>query len=286
MRRLPTPADENGQPFDAGEVFETCVSMVKNQELKDMLQAVRPLVEAAADDYNDKAASSRLFQTKSHDAVGGVSGAEMVKVYTGRMVPKNSKGRSVYDRIMTSPVNQRCPLCGIGTVGSLDHYLPKTLFPVFSVTPNNLVPACERCQRAKNVYHSATESEQIFHPYFDDIDGDEWLVAEVVAGSPAVFLFYSSPPNHWSAADKFRAATHLKQLNLPVLFTSNAGSRLSEIRLRLSNLLKKGGETAVRSYLQEELVSIEAEHRNSWVAAMYRAAASSDWFCQGGFDAV
>lgn len=286
MRSLPPPTDENAQPFEAGEVFETCVSMVKNTALRAKLRAVRPEVETASADYDNKAASARLFQTASHDAVGAVSGAEMVQVYTGRMVPKNSTGRPIYNRIMASPVNQRCPLCGIGTVNTLDHYLPKTHFPVFSVTPNNLVPACTWCQGEKREYYSGTRGGQILHPYFDDFDSDEWLVADVVVGSPAAFRFYSSPPNHWSAANKARMATHLKQLNLPILFSSNAGSRLSEIRSRLASLLQKGGEAAVRNHLQEELASIEAEHKNSWVAAMYRAAAKSDWFCQGGFDAA
>lgn len=283
MRYLAPPTDENAQPFKAGDVFETCVSMVKNTLLRAKLRGVRPDVETAALDYDAKATSSQLFQTPSHDAVGGVSGDEMVQVYTGRMVPKTSTGRSIYNRIMSLPVNQRCPLCGIGTVNTLDHYLPKTHFPVFSVTPNNLVPACTWCQGAKLEYYPETKGGQILHPYFDNYDGEEWLVAEVAKCSPAAFRFYSSPPNNWSDADKARVATHLKELNLPVLFSSNAGSRLSEIRSRLTNLLRQGGESAVRAHLQEELASVEAEHKNSWVAAMYRAAVQSEWFCKGGF---
>jgi hypothetical protein len=286
MRFQSTPTDENAQPFDAGVVFETCVSMVKNQALKAKLQGVRPDVETAAADYDAKAATSQLFKSPSHNAVGGVSCAEMVQVYTGRMVPKNSTGRPTYNRIMALPVNQRCPLCGIGTVNTLDHYLPKTHFPVFSVTPNNLIPACTWCQGEKLEYFATTKGEQLLHPYFDNFDGEEWLVAQVVEDSPAAFRFYSLPPLHWSAANKARVATHLKELNLPVLFSSNAGSRLSEIRSRLVSLLQKGGEVAVRAHLLEELASIEADHKNSWATAMYRAATKSDWFCQGGFDAA
>jgi hypothetical protein len=260
--------------------------MVKSNELRARLLAVRPEVETASIDYDEKAASARLFQAAIHDVVGVVSGTEMVQVYKGRMVPKNSTGRAIYNRILGSPVNQRCPLCGIGTVSTLDHYLPKSEFPVFSVTPNNLVPACTWCQTEKLEYYPQTRGGQILHPYFDDFDSDEWLVADVVVGSPAGFRFYASPPKHWSAAKRARTSTHLKQLNLPFLFSSNAGSRLSEIRSRLASLLLKGGKDVVRNHLQEELASIEVEHRNSWVAAMYRAAAKSDWFCEGGFNGV
>lgn len=284
MRYLPPPKDHNALPLDAGEVFGTCVEMVKNKKLRTMLNGIRSNVEKAATDYDYKAKRSELFLTVSHGDVGGVSAAEMVKVYSGRMVPKTAVGRPLYNRIMSFPVNQICPLCGIGTVNTLDHYLPKQHFPVFSVTPNNLVPACSWCQFEKKEYYAKNKGEQLLHPYYDDFDGEEWLRAEVVQGPPAAFRFYSFPPSGWSPAKKERAATHLKKLNLASLFTSNAGSRLSEIRTRLSTLFQKGSKGAVRSHLKEELASIEVDQKNSWVAAMYRAAVNSDWFCEGGFD--
>lgn len=283
MRYLPPPTDENAQAFAAGDVFETCVSMVKNTALRARLRTIRPDVETEAADYDTKAASKQLYRKQPHDRVGAVSGDKMVKVYTLRMVPKTSTGRPIYDRIMSAPVHSRCPLCGIGTVNTLDHYLPKTHFPVYSVTPNNLVPACNWCQGEKSEYYPTTEGDQLLHPYFDDVDNEVWLAAEVVAGVPAGFRYFSSPPDHWMPSAKARVAAHLKELNLTVLFSSNAGSRLSEIRARLANLYQKGGADAVRAYLHEELFSIEADHRNSWAAAMYRAAVASDWFCNGGF---
>jgi len=283
MRCLPPPADENEQTFVAGDVFETCVSMVKNLALRAQLLAIRQVVETEAADYDIKAAGKQLYRKQPHDQVGTVSGDEIVKVYMLRMVPKKSKGRPTYDRIMSAPAHGRCPLCGIGTVNTLDHYLPKTLFPVFSVTPNNLVPACNWCQREKSEYYPTEKGGQLLHPYFDDVGNDVWLAAEVVVGAPAGFRYFALPPDHWKQSAKARVAAHLKVLNLPMLFSSNAGSRLSEIRARLASLHQKGGEAAVRAHLHEELASIEADHKNSWAAAMYRAAVASDWFCNGGF---
>ncbi|MFH2065432.1 MAG: hypothetical protein ABIK15_09575 [Pseudomonadota bacterium] len=283
MRYLPTPKDENELPFVAGEVFGTCVSMVRNPALREQLQAIRPVVETEAADYDVKAANNQLYLKQPHDHIGAVSRDNMVKVYTLRMVPKTSTGRSIYNKIMLAPVNGRCPLCGIGTVNTLDHYLPKSHFPVYSVTPNNLVPVCNWCQGGKSEYYPTTEGEQLLHPYFDDVDNEIWLASEVVGGAPAGFRYFASPPDHWTASVKERVVAHLKKLNLLKLFSSNAGSRLSEIRARLTILHQKGGEGAVYEHLCEELASIEANYKNSWTAAMYRAAVASDWFCNGGF---
>ncbi|WP_200232691.1 hypothetical protein [Halorhodospira halochloris] len=240
-------------------------------------------METEASDYDVKAAGRQLYRKQPHGQVGSVSGDEIVKVYTLRMVPKKSKGRSIYDRIMAAPVHGRCPLCGIGTVNTLDHYLPKTFFPVYSVAPNNLVPACNWCQGEKSEYYPITRDGQLLHPYFDNVGNEVWLGAEVVVGAPAGFRYFATPPSHWTQSEKARVAVHMKELNLPVLFSSNAGSRLSEIRARLASLHQKGGEAAVRNHLRDELASIEADHNNSWAAAMYRAAVASDWFCNGGF---
>ncbi|WP_143276988.1 HNH endonuclease [Bordetella genomosp. 12] len=283
MRYLSLPKDDKADAYVARDVFDTCVAMVKNVELRARLEAISSDIEKASEDYDLAAAAKSLYLTPLTTRVRTVVAEELVKVYTLRMVPKKAKGRPVYDQIMSIPVNGRCPFCGIGTVNTLDHYLPKTHFPALSVTPHNLVPACTWCQGEKMEYYPTRAGEQLLHPYFDDFDHDIWLAAEVVVGSPAAFRYRASPPVNWTLDEKARVASHLKELKLGSLFGSNAGSRLAEIRGRLVKLHDVGGADAVRAHLREELDSIEADQKNSWVAAMYRGAIASDWFCDGGF---
>ncbi|MDX8124412.1 hypothetical protein SKZ59_21785 [Janthinobacterium sp. GMG2] len=283
MRYLSLPKDEKNNTFVAQDVFDICVTMVKNPALRAQLEAISTDIKKAAICYDTDAAAKTLYLTPLTAKIRKVNGDELVKVYTLRMVPKKAKGRQIYDRILSAPVNGRCPFCGIGTVNTLDHFLPKTHFPVFSVTPNNLVPACTWCQGEKMEYFATTAGGQLLHPYFDNFDQDIWLAADVVKGSPAAFRYHVSPPAHWAVNDKARVAAHLKELNLGLLFSSNAGSRLAEIRGRLVKLHNLGKMNAVRSHLEEELASMEEECKNSWVAAMYRAAVASNWFCDGGF---
>lgn len=98
----------------------------------------------------------------------------------------------------------------------------------------------------------------------------------MIVGAPVGFRYFASLPEDWTHSAK--ALAHLRELNLPALFSSYAGSRLSEIRARLGSLHHKGGERAVHGHLREELASIDADHKNSWVAAMYRVAVATDWF--------
>ena len=62
-----------------------------------------------------------------------------------------------------------CPMCGSSGGRSLDHALPKALFPEFSIVRENLVPACTICNSdEKGVEYRGTKSpERHIHPYYD-----------------------------------------------------------------------------------------------------------------------
>jgi hypothetical protein len=201
------------------------------------------------------------------------------------MVKGGQPGRPIYEKIFNAPMHLRCPLCNVGTVKTLDHHLPKAKYPSLAVTPNNLVPSCTWCQGEKKTDSPATVGEQTIHPYYDDFESEVWLHAEVVQSAPAAFRYFVKPPVAWVGIIEQRLNFHLVTFNLLFLYSTNAGSELSGIRARLDRLLKAGGSQAVRGHLMEEAESREDEFKNSWKAAMYRAAASSDWFCNGGFAA-
>lgn len=55
---------------------------------------------------------------------------------------------------------QVCSLCGSPAAGTLDHFLPKDIYPEFSIFSKNLIPAC-KCNFSKNKNIS-----MIYHPQF------------------------------------------------------------------------------------------------------------------------
>lgn len=65
-------------------------------------------------------------------------------------------------------VNGACPVCGRDSLGTLDHYLPKAQYSEYSFFSLNLVPACTRCNNARNnLARGANAGERPVHPYFD-----------------------------------------------------------------------------------------------------------------------
>jgi hypothetical protein len=240
-------------------------------------------VVAASETYTAAARAASiqtLDPTEFH--ITSVTDRNFVRVYEDGMVRSSSAGRTLYDQLLNSAPQGRCPLCGQRRVSSLDHYLPKALFPVLSVDPFNLVPSCSDCNKAKLDRHPRTETERTLHPYFDDVRGDLWLKAQVVEQQPAALLFSAEGPPSWGSVLQSRVKTHFEVFGLRSLYGSQAAQELSSIRRYLTKLLVDGGSAEVQTYLLDQAESRRHHEVNDWRTASYAAMAASGWFCNGG----
>jgi len=145
MKKLVKP---NFKPL---EVFKACIDRVRDSELKSRLVACYQEIENASNEFDQKAYTSQLNTIASKDNVASsVTVAEMKSVYTNRMAKKLAPGRIYYDKLMSLPEHGRCPLCSQRVVSTLDHHLPKAHFPSLAVSPLNLIPACQDCNKTKS----------------------------------------------------------------------------------------------------------------------------------------
>lgn len=266
------------------ETYTTCISRVRNVDLRDRLNLIKEEIIQASKAYETAATSVMLHTVATSDNIGGlVSVKEMQDVYTYRMAKKNRPGRPIYDELLSAPPHARCPLCGQRNVTTLDHHLPKTLYPALVVTPSNLIPSCSDCNKLKLTSIARNSKEETFHPYFDDVQDDLWLYAEVIESNPAALRFYVQPPIYWSELTAARAQRHFQILHLGELYASHAAVELINIRYNLIKLFEEAGLEGVKSHLARQAESSAYAFTNSWQTATYTALATNDWFCQGGF---
>lgn len=92
----------------------------------------------------------------------------------------NSVQKPILDNLRSRTL-QLCPACGEdGTPNTLDHYLPKDVYPEFSITPVNLFPMCDICQGEKGTKTLNAADERLFlHPYFDQFAEMQVLALEI-----------------------------------------------------------------------------------------------------------
>jgi hypothetical protein len=271
-------------PFDAGETFNICISRVQDRGLRDRLRRVRSDIVAAATEYEARAKAQTLNVIATSESVAGaVTNHEMVAVYEQRMAGKRGPGRAIYDAIKLLPKGDRCPFCDQRNISTLDHVLPKMLYPSLAVTPHNLVGACMECNKVKLDIAPNTGEEVILHPYFDDITADQWLIAKVIRQNPCAIVFNINRPPSWNNMTEARARRQFGLFKLPYLYSSEAARELANIRHNLQTHFRAGGIAAVRHELIRQWKSRRANRANSWQTAMYEAISHDDWFCGGGF---
>jgi hypothetical protein len=247
------------------------------------LEAILPEIEAAATDYVDKAENGKLHKIRQVKKIGSVPGDEMVKTYDGRMAAKGRPGRPIYDQIKMLPENDQCPFCDHRNISTVDHFLPKTHFPIYSVTPVNLVGCCADCNKIKLDDVPTSAVEIILHPYFDKVSDQKWLSANVIEVTPAALTFHVVEVIGWGDILNARIAHHFDLLGLGVLYSIQAAREITDIRYNLQRHFDYGGADKVRAELNYQWKSRQANRINSWQTAMYEAIAKSDWFCDGGF---
>ena len=207
----------------------------------------------------------------------------MVKTYESRMVKGNGPGRPIYDRIKLLPEHARCPFCDHRNVSSVDHILPKTHYPIFAVTPVNLVGCCDTCNKRKSDTIPTNPCDTLLHPYFDEVSSQQGLIADVIEEIPAALTFDVIEVFEWSNILNQRLANQFSLLGLADLYSSQAAHEITNIRHNLQRHFDSGGPEAVREELQYQWESRQANRINSWQTATYQALMNSSWFYSGGF---
>jgi 5-methylcytosine-specific restriction endonuclease McrA len=179
----------------------------------------------------------------------------------------------------------KCVFCDRATATTLDHYLPKSDYPEFSVYPPNLLPCCADCNLRKLATYR--DGAAVFlHCYFDVIPDVQFVFADVtVRPEGVVFAYRVEPPNELGhLAD--RIGEHFDRLALAVTYGLEAVHETAERTYELRRIYEAtdGDALEISAYLAREADSVSvAKGPNHWRAvALYSLSESHD-FCDGGF---
>lgn len=127
-----------------------------------------------------------------------------------------------------------CPYCGRAFFEELDHYLPKTSYPEFSVLSKNLVPSCGDCNGLKGSKAPNGKDEFFLHPYYDVGLSDQLLYFEVLPpyDTPKIRLKISSG---LPTKLKSRLEFQVRELNLKARLKHEAIRELRSVTEFLGN---------------------------------------------------
>jgi len=272
--------------FRPSTVFDSCVEAKQSEELKIKLRSIRTEVKNENKIFKNKGNMSLFFQMMRGNGVPpNVTKEEMEDLYESSFSQSKVVRKKYYDKIKLSAKDDTCPYCAQRNVSTLDHYLPKSLYPKLVVNPLNLIPCCMECNHIKREHYPSNNEEQILNPYFDNLIKDKWLIATIKkqGRKPPVLLFKAEPSNRIPALLSERIKWHFNKFKLAELYTSQSGRHLSGIAESLKREWEQGGIDNLRVALEEHYNSWSTINVNSWQSAMFAVLVKSQWFISAGF---
>lgn len=285
MKRVNFPA------LGGADAFSTCILSIgdKNLPYKNRLLSVAHIVNREWVIFNERKNPMHfhLFNPcpsplDQYKVAGNATKGDFKLLYTRYMVKGRRDARKIYDKLRASS-HGLCPLCGINQATTLDHYLPKAHYPILSVYPWNLVPACKDCNTGKSdpVFKSA--SDLPLYPYGDDLKfyKSDWIEATITSKYGILnFHFFPRPPDRWLDVEKRRALIHFSSYDLESKYKLNAAQFVTSIVLNIRTLLKSGDADEVIEYYSSMANEVPP---NSTLRAMYKAIAENSDVCNGRF---
>lgn len=265
MRRLNKPI------FDVKEIVCDCAESIRDKDKKERIQNAAEKIFEESEKYDSFASEHKISEIKEHSDVNGtVTTDEMVFLYKNKFVGKPEVKEKYYDKIMLLS-NGKCPICDLGQVSNLDHYLPKSKYPTYAVTPYNLVPICRDCNIDKKDL-SVTENElATFHPYYDEADSVIWLKAELKEENGGLIAVYSV--NHEISDNTFlnRCENHIKTHGLEKRYCIESAREIADNYEDWKKCILTYGIEEYKFRINDKIKSFETIYNNSWKVALYRA---------------
>ena len=265
------------KPEKSIDVFIQCANSIKENDKKTRLIGCKDIVNSYVLQYCESKTSDLIHTISTHSEIKGVNGIvskkEMQWLYKNTLLNKSkAELREYYDKILASAYHGKCCYCGENDAVSVDHYLPKSKYPVFAVILINLLPTCSDCNSKQKKDHEInSENEALFHPYYDEWDEEEWLVASVTTDdkrdlSNLLFKYDVVKPENWSDLLYERVKFHFDKFKLGLLYSKKAKEHLNDTGFLYEKLNEAG---KLNSTLQNEID--KKDHKNSYLSAMYRA---------------
>lgn len=284
MERIDKPTDK------LSIVFDSCIKrMLLINRIK--YSAAKKILMEYENQYDTRANMHMLSDINRKDKIDVVSAGipysldkkDMRYLYESRFRDARDKVGDYYDNILRLAKHDMCPYCGAHIVNTIDHYLPQSNYPQFSVTPINLIPSCSRCNTAKKEYYPVDYEGEIFHPYYDYVGDFIWLKAKMVIkinpyDTIISFIFVADPPVVINPRLRERVKKSFEILELNDTFKSNAYTDYVGMEKTMIRQFYSGGKACCINFLKSTIHDERLVNKNSIKAAIYQAMIDNDWY--------
>lgn len=268
--KLPPP------PYDSMSLYKSML-LTTDEVYAVSLQQLGPKLGTAYKDYDRLSGSSKEL-VPATDITPSMDAA-LLNCYS-RLKNKNVSPSNV--RALLFLAVPKCPYCEVGEVAELDHVLPQSVWPEYTIHINNLVPVCGKCNGHKSTRSYLTSKWSYRHPYLGDAMTSKVLFAKaIIKGKNIRYEFSIACPDDMDSETYLAVKGAFKTFHLAKRFADQAVYSLSNRSFKLRQLYSDLGAGAVKEYLlSESETTSHARGINYWESVLLRDLAANADYCK------
>ncbi|MFN4316901.1 HNH endonuclease [Acinetobacter parvus] len=228
---------------------------------KDRLLNLITKVDPTYSEY-DKKFSTNALPSLTKLTLSTSEEADLLSLYSY----KNSKLTKFRREISTdtsSTYQATCQYCTVNSVNSLDHFVPKDLFPEFSVHPSNLIPSCTECNSKKLARWLSNNQHIFLNLYIDILPNIQYLFVEldVISLSNIDVNFKIDNLNNISLPLYKIIMSHYTELNLFQRFKDKSSDIIIELTNSIQASLSNGVSITAIQQIIIDTCNLDKQHK-------------------------
>ena len=235
------------------------VILSKKGSNRTRLEAMRNDLEKRYDEYSAKADANTLHQLSvkwSYDDKQKASDGYFLYHQYDNSKASMSDLRAKIIEANNGEIVLKCPICELRDATDLDHYVPRQLFPEFSVHSYNLIPTCHECNNNKSTAWCNNGKRVFFNAYYDT-PTDDILFDISVTKENGILRMELTLKNFVNPKEGTRIAiSTIKSLNLMPYINQKVNEKFSQ-KLKETILRKKYWKGSDEDFLKVEKEILE-----------------------------
>ncbi|QOV67772.1 HNH endonuclease [Citrobacter sp. BDA59-3] len=272
------------------DVYKLCVSGKSQKKLTSNDVFINSYLRACHRIFYIYASYGIYYLYKDVSESNGFNKKALISLYQDKLVGKKRAGRYYYELLLSRTYEDKCQICFHGEAETLDHYLPKDLYPSLSISHYNLYPACHICNGKKGDWFPSTPEQQLIHPQFDDIYKGDWLLAKFDKYNHRVVFMINTIRFHENTCEYKRLKLHLEKHGIIQIYEGLAMRKIQDI-VRTAICYSLPLQQVVSSELQILFDNFNKQKESNslytfehWKYVTCRALSQSEFFLKNGKD--
>ncbi|KHT11670.1 hypothetical protein RC95_20545 [Pectobacterium brasiliense] len=269
------------------QIYESCVIGSRKESFNACEVRLNAFLRACHNYYRIYANYGLLHQYIDKAEDMGWDKNHLLYLYNSRLSKNGTTARKYYNLLKSYSADNKCTLCHISDADSLDHFLPKEYFPSLTISPNNLIPSCNKCNRKKLEYFANQKDAQLIHPRFEGYYNTLWLVAHFDESQNRIVVMPNKYIYHEGSTEYHRILKHVSRLGITTSYEANAMRKVREIvratRINTNLTLKKAVIKEIETLQANLEECTEAKFTfDMWKWITCQALLESDYFLANG----